>query len=72
MLHQELPEIAARPLDGGSRWLLPALGGAAFSASDSIWLLFGIEITLVLAGLAVAGGFAAATALTSGPPSAQN
>ena len=30
MLHQELPAIAARPLDGGCRWLVPALVGAAF------------------------------------------
>ena len=72
MLHQELPEITARPLDGGSRWLLPALGGAAFLSLGLVWLLFGIEITLVLAGLTVAGGFAAATALISGPPSRQN
>jgi len=63
MLHQELPTIASHPLDGRSRWLLPALGGAALISLGLIWLQFGIIPTFVLAGLAGGGGFAMLTAL---------
>ena len=52
MLHQELPAIADRPLDGGGRWLLPGLGGAAVLSLAAIWLLVGPIPALVLAGLA--------------------
>ena len=63
MLHQELPPIASRPLDGGGRWLLPALGGAAVLSLAALWLLFGPVPALVLAGLAAAGAIAARSAL---------
>ena len=72
MLHQELPTIASHPLDGRSRWLLPALGCAAILSLALIWLQFGIVPTLVLAGLAGGGGFAMLNALgkrTAGPGS---
>ncbi|NUS99815.1 MAG: response regulator [Sphingomonas sp.] len=68
MLHQELPEITARPLDRGGRWLLPVLGVAALLSLGLAWLLFGTAPTLVLAGLAAAGAFAAARALNIGAP----
>ena len=68
MLHQELPAIADRPLDGGGRWLLPGLGGAAVLSLGAIWLLVGPVPALVLAGLAAAGAVAAAFALRR-PPS---
>jgi two-component system, cell cycle sensor histidine kinase and response regulator CckA len=61
MLHQELPAIASRPLDG-ERWLLPALGGAALLSALAVWWLFGpiaagVLVALAAAG-AIAGGFA--------------
>src|SRR5918999_97587 len=63
MLHQELPPIADRPLDGGRRWLLPGLSGAAVLSLGVLWLLVGALPALVLAGLAAAGALAAAVAL---------
>src|SRR5829696_455138 len=69
MLHQELPPIADRPLDGGGRWLLPGLGGAAVLSLAALWLLVGPMPALVLAGLAAGGAGAAAVALRR-PPSA--
>ena len=50
MLHQELPPIADRPLDGGGRWLLPGLGGAAVLSLAALWLLVGPIPALVLRG----------------------
>ena len=67
MLHQELPTISARPLDGNGRWLLPALGAAAAVSLGLIWLQFGIIPTLVLTALAGGGAFAAWSALTKRP-----
>jgi two-component system cell cycle sensor histidine kinase/response regulator CckA len=63
MLHQELPSIADRPLDGGGRWLLPGLGGAAVFSLAALWFLVGPIPALVLAGLAGGGAIAAAVAL---------
>jgi two-component system cell cycle sensor histidine kinase/response regulator CckA len=63
MLHQELPEIAARPLDGGERWLLPALRAGAVLTIAAFWLLYGQTAALVVAGLAAAGALAGAFAL---------
>ena len=61
MLHEELPSIVSRPLDG-ERWLLPTLGGAAVLSALAVWWLFGPIAAAVLAALAVggaiAGGFA--------------
>ena len=63
MLHQELPPIASRPLDGGSRWLLPGIGGAAVLSLAVLWFLVGPAPALVLAGLAAAGAIAGGIAL---------
>ncbi|QNP46822.1 response regulator [Sphingomonas sediminicola] len=63
MLHQELPPIASRPLDGGSRWLLPGIVGAAALSLAALWFLVGPVPALVLAGLAAAGAIAGALAL---------
>src|SRR5829696_9015325 len=53
MLYQELPSIDATPLDGGSRWLMPALlGGAALTAASLSWLL---GYPMVAAGVAAVG-----------------
>ena len=39
MLHQELPQADVTPLDGVSRWLMPALvSGAAWSGAVLAWL----------------------------------
>ena len=68
MLHQELPAIASRPLDG-ERWLLPALGGAAALSAFAVWWLFGPLSALVLIAMAavgaVAGGVATRKTTTS-------
>ena len=64
MLHQELPAIASRPLDG-ERWLLPALGGAALLSAVAVWWLFGAVPALILAALAVAGALAGGFATRS-------
>lgn len=63
MLHQELPPIASRPLDGGSRWLLPGIGGAAVLSLAVLWFLVGPAPALVLAGLAAAGAIVGGIAL---------
>ena len=70
MLHQELPTIADRPLDGGGRWLLPGLGGAAVLSLGALWFLVGPAPALVLAGLAAVGAVAAAIALRRPPSTA--
>ena len=75
MLHQELPLTDATPLDGVSRWLVPALvGGAAASGALLAWLLGFplVAMALLAAGLAGAGGLAladrgAGTAMPSAP-----
>src|SRR4051812_40444481 len=67
MLHQELPTISARPLDGNGRWLLPSLGAAAALSLGLIWLQFGIVPTLVFGALAAGGAFAAWSALVKSP-----
>jgi len=60
MLHQELPSIDVTPLDGASRWLVPALvGGAALTGALLAWML-GFPL---VAGLFVAGGLVGATAV---------
>ena len=66
MLHQELPAIASRPLDG-ERWLLPALSGAAFFSAVAVWWLFGPYPALFLALLAVAGGVAGSIGTRNAP-----
>jgi two-component system cell cycle sensor histidine kinase/response regulator CckA len=63
MLHQELPSIASRPLDGGSRWLLPGLGMAGILSLTALWLVVGPVPALILAGLAGTGAIAGAIAL---------
>ena len=63
MLHQELPSIADRPLDGGGRWLLPGLAGAALLSIAAVWLALGAGSAAVLGGLAAAGAIAAFVAL---------
>jgi len=65
MLHQELPAIAARPLDGGGRWLLPALGVAALVTLAAVYVLLGTTAALVAAGLVAVGAGAGAVALRS-------
>ena len=72
MLHQELPAIASRPLDG-ERWLLPSLGGAALLSALAVWWLFGLVPALVLVGLAVGGAVAGglATGRRSGASDAE-
>ena len=53
MLHQELPSADLTPLDGATRWLIPALvGGAALTGALLAWLL---GYPLVAAGFVVAG-----------------
>jgi two-component system cell cycle sensor histidine kinase/response regulator CckA len=60
MLHQELPAIDATPLDGVSRWLMPALvGGAALTGALLLWLL---DYPLVAGSFALAGLAAALAA----------
>ena len=63
MLHQELPPIASRPLDGGSRWLLPAIGAAAVLSLVALWWLVGPLPALLMAGLAIAGAVAGGIAM---------
>lgn len=69
MLHQELPAIASRPLDG-ERWLLPALGGAALLSALAVWWLFGPVPAGVLVALAVTGAVAGGLATRSKPSAA--
>ena len=57
MLHEELPAIVSRPLEG-ERWLLPALGGAAALSALAVWWLFGPIAAAVLVALAVGGAVA--------------
>ncbi|MGI8610897.1 MAG: response regulator [Sphingomicrobium sp.] len=53
MLHQELPSVDSTPLDGVTRWLVPALAGAAsLTGALLAWLL---GYPLVAAGFVVAG-----------------
>ena len=63
MLHQELPPIASRPLDGGSRWLLPGIGAAAVLSLVALWWLVGPLPALLMAGLAIAGALAGGIAM---------
>ena len=63
MLHQELPRIDIAPLDGVSRWLLPALvGGAALTVALLAWLL-GYPVA---AGMVVVAGLMAVAAVRLG------
>jgi two-component system cell cycle sensor histidine kinase/response regulator CckA len=55
MLHQELPPIVDRPLDGDGRWLLPGIGAAAVLSLASLWFLVGPIPALVLGVPAIAG-----------------
>jgi two-component system cell cycle sensor histidine kinase/response regulator CckA len=58
VLHQELPSTDLTPLDGVSRWLVPALvGGAALTVAVLLWLL----------GLPLAAGVLAVVGVTSVP-----
>ena len=60
MLHQELPSIDVAPLDGASRWLIPALvGAAALTGALLAWML-GYPL---VAGLLVAAGLIGAAAM---------
>lgn len=70
MLHQELPDVASRPLDGGERWLLPALCGGAVLTVAAFWFLFGAVAALVVAVLAIGGGAAGWFAFRSPPAAA--
>jgi two-component system, cell cycle sensor histidine kinase and response regulator CckA len=58
MLHQELPEIVDRPLDGSGRWLLPGIGAAAFLSLAALWFVAGPVPALVLGVPAIAGAVA--------------
>ena len=62
MLHQELPAIASRPLDG-ERWLLPALAGAALLSAVAVWWLLGPIAAGALALLALTGAIAGGLAI---------
>src|SRR6188472_3659131 len=62
MLHQELPAIADRPLDG-DRWLLPALAAAAALSAAAVWFLFGPIPAMVLVALALVGAVAGGLAV---------
>jgi two-component system, cell cycle sensor histidine kinase and response regulator CckA len=53
MLYQELPRIDSTPLDGWSRWLAPALIGAAAITAAVVVLLVGQPL---IAGLALVAG----------------
>ena len=44
MLHRELPRIDSTPLDGGDRWLVPALLAAAGVSTAIILLLLGLPL----------------------------
>ena len=70
MLHQELPAIASRPLDG-ERWLLPSLGGAALLSALAVWWLFGPIAAGVLVALAIGGAIAGGLATRKAPPTAE-
>ena len=70
MLHQELPAIASRPLDG-ERWLLPSLSGAALLSAMAVWWLFGPIAAGVLVALAVGGAIAGGLATRKAPPTAE-
>jgi two-component system cell cycle sensor histidine kinase/response regulator CckA len=71
MLHQELPVIASRPLDG-ERWLLPSLGGAALLSALAVWWLFGPVAAGVLVALAAAGAVAGGLARRKAPPTGES
>jgi two-component system, cell cycle sensor histidine kinase and response regulator CckA len=67
MLYQELPRIDSTPLDGWSRWLVPALVGAAAATAAIVLLLLGypqVSVLVILAGAIGAG------LLTRKPPAA--
>ncbi|GAA4741361.1 hypothetical protein GCM10023264_02990 [Sphingomonas daechungensis] len=70
MLHQELPPIADRPLDGGGRWLLPGLGAAAVLSVAAIYFSVGPIPALVLALLALAGAVGGLIAFRAPPEKA--
>ncbi|HET9811304.1 MAG TPA: response regulator [Sphingomicrobium sp.] len=54
MLQQELPLLDSRPLDGASRWLVPAVAGAAgFTGAALLWLAGSAGAALIF--LAVCG-----------------
>src|SRR6478672_6266880 len=58
MLYQELPRIESTPLDGWSRWLAPALIGAAALTAAVVMLLVGSPL---LGGIALILGLLGAT-----------
>ena len=49
MLHQDLPTISARPVDGANRWVMPVLGAAALLSAAIVFLMFGAIAAAVLA-----------------------
>ena len=55
MLHQDLPSIPARPIDGANRWVVPALGGAALLSVAIVFFLLGWIAAAVLAACVLAG-----------------
>jgi len=67
MLYQELPRIDSTPLDGWSRWLAPALIGAAALTAGVVMLLVGqMLVAIVMAGVGAVG---AALSLRNSAPS---
>ena len=67
MLYQELPRIDSTPLDGWSRWLAPALIGAAAITAGLVMLLVGQTIVaVVMIGI---GALGAALSLRNSAPS---
>src|SRR6478672_9543070 len=67
MLYQELPRIDSTPLDGWSRWLAPALIGAAAITAGVAMLLVGQAI--VAAVMIAVGAVGAALSVRNSAPS---
>ena len=56
MLQQELPLLDSRPLDGTSRWLVPAIVAAgALTGAGLLWMAGAQSAALLFLGLAVIG-----------------
>jgi two-component system cell cycle sensor histidine kinase/response regulator CckA len=67
MLHRELPRIDPTPLDGGDRWLVPALLGAAGVSAAVILLLLALPLWLAALSVVASGAAAALLRPKTGP-----